>query len=144
MLLWHEQRVEVPEASLDETVGWHLLKAHLEEDLSELVAHLVQWVERTSVLIGTKGLEVVWLESSGLPCARGEHVGRKIGLLLDHLEAELWTLGDLEADDLLHLDELALLEVGKNLRVWVCLRLGNSLQLLLGIILDAIGLSRIS
>ena len=140
MLLWHEKGVEVPEAGFDEFVGWHLFKSHLEENLSELMSDLVQRVKRTGMLISAQSLEVIWLESRGLPCAGGEHVGCEIGLLLNHLKAEFWSLGDLEGDDLLHLDELTLLEVGEDLGVWVGLCVVDGLELLLGLILDVLGL----
>ena len=47
VLLWLEQRIEVPEAAFYIVVGGHLLEAHLSEDLSELRSHLSQ---RTSYL----------------------------------------------------------------------------------------------
>lgn len=113
---------------LDELVRRHLLEAHLEEDLPELVADLVQGMQSASVLHRAEGLEVVRLEVDSLPCARGKQVRRQVGLLLLDLQRELGTLANLEADDLLRLQKLALLQVDENLEV-VCLVLLDVEQL---------------
>jgi hypothetical protein len=67
MLLWYEKCIEIPESGLNETVGWHLLKAHLEEDLPELMSNFVEWMKCTGVLVSPKGLEIVRFESSSFP-----------------------------------------------------------------------------
>ena len=41
------------------------------------------------------------------------YISSQIGFLLHNLQCELWTLVNLEADNLLGLDELSLLEVLK-------------------------------
>lgn len=139
VLLGHIEGVKVPEASLDKFVGGHLLEAHVEEDLAELLSHLVKRVEGASILVRAEGLEVVGLEVGRLPRARGEHVSRQVGLFLLDFEGELGALFDLEADNLLHLDQLALLQVGEDLGV-ASFRLLNLLQLCLRYILDRVGL----
>ena len=42
MLLRDEERVKIPEAGLNITVGWHLLKAHFEENLAEFMTNFVK------------------------------------------------------------------------------------------------------
>ena len=116
-------------------VRGHLLEAHLEEDLAELGADLVEGVQGAGALVGAEGLEVAGFEGCGLPGARGQHLGREIGGLLGDLEGELGALVDPEGDDLLRLDELALLQVGEDLGVGVRPRRLDRLQLLLGDVL---------
>lgn len=139
VLLGHEEGVEVPEAGLDELVGGHLLEAHLEEDLAEFLADLVEGVQGTGVLVGAEGLEVVWLEVGRLPGARGDHVGGQVGLFFLDREGKLGSLFGLEANNLLHLDELALLEVGKSLGI-AGSGLLDLLELCLSNVLDRVGL----
>ncbi len=74
VLLGHEEGIKVPEARLDKLVGGHLLETHLEEDLAEFLADLVEGVQGTGILVGTEGLEVVGLEVGRLPGACGDHV----------------------------------------------------------------------
>jgi hypothetical protein len=89
MLLRYEERVEVPEARLDEPVGRHLREAgrmtkvshvsiyankgqdspHFEEDVPELLAHLHQRMKRSSVRWCSLGVKVVLLEGRFLPRA---------------------------------------------------------------------------
>ena len=45
VLLWLEQRVEVPERRLHVVVRRHLLEPHLSEDLAELCAHFKKRVQ---------------------------------------------------------------------------------------------------
>ena len=121
-------------------VGSHLLEAHLEEDLPELGADLVEGVQGAGALVGAEGLEVVRLEGGGLPGAGGEHLGGQVSGLLGDLEGELGGLVDAEGDDFLRLDQLALLQVGKDLGVRVRPSGLDGLQLLLGDVLDRIRL----
>ncbi|KAI6770524.1 hypothetical protein HG530_005153 [Fusarium avenaceum] len=139
VLLGHEQGVKVPESSLDELVRRHLLETHLEEDLSELVSHLVERVQSAGVLVRAEGLEVVGLEVGCLPRSGRNHVGRQICLLLLNLQGKLGALLDLEADDLLHLDQFSLSQVGQDLGL-VGSGLLDLLKLRSGDILDRLGL----
>lgn len=79
-------------------------------------------------------------EGRSLPCARCQHLGGKIRLLLDQLKGELGALGYFEGNDLLKLKKLALLEVGDNLGV-VGLLLLDHLELIPGNIADRVDLS---
>ena len=42
MLLWHKEGIEIPEPTFYISICWHLLEAHLEEDLPELLSNFVQ------------------------------------------------------------------------------------------------------
>lgn len=139
MLLWNEEDVKVPESSLHELVCGHFLEAHLEEDLTEFLADLVEGVQGASVLVGTEGFEVVGFEVGRLPGARGEHVRGQVRLLFCDLKSELGSLFSLEADYLLHLDEFALLQVSDNLGVAASVFL-DLLELCSGNVLNRVGL----
>lgn len=95
----------------------HLNEALVEEDLAELLAHLHQRMQSTSMLLRTQSSKVVRLEVCGLPLARLEHLGGEIGVLDGHLLCVLVALGDFVADDFCDCDQLALLEVGEELVV---------------------------
>lgn len=59
----------------------------------------------------------------------GEHVGGQVSLLLDKLSSELGAFAELVADDLLHFDQLPLLQIVQYLWIWVCTGLLYFLQL---------------
>lgn len=96
-------------------------------------------MESAGVLVSSQGLEVVGLEVGRLPRARHDHVGCQVCLLLLDLEGEFGALGHLEADDLLHLDQFSLSQVGQDLGL-----VGSGLldlqELGSGDILDRLGL----
>lgn len=56
-------------------------------------------------------------ECCRLPRAGRQHLGRQVRLLLHNLQCILWALAYSEGYDLLQLEELSFLEVGKNLAV---------------------------
>jgi hypothetical protein len=91
----------------------HLDETLVEEDLAELLAHLHEGMQSTSVLLTTHSSKIVRLEVCSLPLARLEHFRCEIGVLNRHLLCVLVTLGNNIADDLVDRDELALLEVGE-------------------------------
>jgi hypothetical protein len=95
----------------------HLNKVPVEEDLSELLSHLVQWVQSTCVLRSTEGIEVVWLEVGSLPAAILEHLSGQICVLDWDLLCPLGALANSVCDRLLCGDKLALEEVLELLRV---------------------------
>mmetsp|Transcript_11544 Transcript_11544/g.30043 ORF Transcript_11544/g.30043 Transcript_11544/m.30043 type:complete len:322 (+) Transcript_11544:532-1497(+) len=74
VLLRLEERIEVPKRRLDETVGLHLLEAHLEEDLTELSAHLHQRVEVAAPRVLAQRLQVDRLERVRGPRPLRDHL----------------------------------------------------------------------
>ncbi len=78
-------------------------------------------MQGAGALIRPQCLEVVGLESGRFPRARCDHVNRQVRGLLGYFEGELRPLLELEGDDLLCPDKLALLQVGEYLCVGVCL-----------------------
>ena len=67
---------------------------------------------------------------------RSKHVCCQISLLLNHLKRKLWPLLDLVANNLLHLQELSLLEISNDLGSWMGMCFLYDLELLAGYILD--------
>lgn len=110
-------------------VRGHLLKTHLEEDIPQLRADLVEGVQSTGWLGGSQSLEVVGLEGGCLPRATCDHLGCQVGRLIGHYECELGALVDLETDDLLHPDKLAFLQIDERLGVGMCPGLLDGCQL---------------
>jgi hypothetical protein len=95
----------------------HLNETLVEEDLAELLAHLHQRMQSTSVLLRTQSGKVIRLEVGSLPLARLEHLRCEIRVLDRHLLCVLVALGNDIADDFCDGNQLALLEVGEELVV---------------------------
>jgi uncharacterized protein (DUF2236 family) len=92
-------------------VGRHLDEALVEEDRAELLAHLVQRMQRARALVRAERAEVVWLEVGLLPRAAREHVGREVRLLNAHLAAVLGALAHRVVEHAPRRHELALAQV---------------------------------
>ncbi len=67
MLLGLEEGIKVPERALNIGVGWHLLEAHFQKDLSESTPYFQQRMEMTTNWRDAQSVEVVFLEGLLLP-----------------------------------------------------------------------------
>jgi hypothetical protein len=130
-LLGHEEGVEVPESSVDESVrltlvaevcrdrgqnspaSRHLNETLVEKDLAELLTHFHQGMQSTSMLLTAHSSKVIRLEVCSLPLARLQHFRRQVCMLNRHFLCVLVALGNDVADDLVDGDELAFLKVGE-------------------------------
>lgn len=74
-------------------------------------------MKRASLCLRPQSAEVVRLERSRLPRAIRKHISSQIGGLFRNTEGELGCLVDLEAEGLVCLNELALLQIGEDLLV---------------------------
>lgn len=59
MTLGLEQSIKVPEGGLYELVGWHLLEAHLQQDLTEFGSNHQQRMQITALRLLSQGTEIV-------------------------------------------------------------------------------------
>ena len=62
-----EEGVEVPEGALNESIGWHLVEAHFDENLSELCSDFQKWVQVATGGIATESIKILLLKLGLLP-----------------------------------------------------------------------------
>lgn len=77
-----EKRVEVPERAFDIPLSWHLVEAHLQQNLAELRAHFKQRVEVAALGDLADSVEVVLLELGVFPAACAQHISSELGFQL--------------------------------------------------------------
>mmetsp|Transcript_41620 Transcript_41620/g.97391 ORF Transcript_41620/g.97391 Transcript_41620/m.97391 type:complete len:206 (-) Transcript_41620:607-1224(-) len=88
VLLWLEERVEIPEGRLDVLVRLHLFEAHRDKSLTEHGAHLHQRMQSSSSWRHAAGVHIHGLEDGPFPRPLDDHLVRQIreGLLAEALE----------------------------------------------------------
>lgn len=79
VLLWLEERVEVPEAGLHKIVGGHLREAHLEEDGPEFCADLQERMQVAALRHFTLRREAVGLEGAIPPATAARKASDRFG-----------------------------------------------------------------
>lgn len=124
-----EEGVEVPEGALHISIRWHLLEAHLQEDLFELFAHLHQWMAVSAGSHRCFGIKVIFLKLLILPIACPQHLCRQHCLQFLPLSRKIRSLAHLVRFGDLQDNVLPLLE-HVNLFLLVRVRVGIINELL--------------